>query len=102
MVVNVLAQMVQRLSVAGGARKAASLLSYNSRSFRYRQVEVIVYWKRAAERSFGRDSSMMMSFKTLRWIPADSAMEAQRSYRVVPGKTGTYAAARTSWDYTLL
>lgn len=102
MVLHFLAQMVQMVSNVGAAETALVSLTTNSKSFRYRHGEVVSYWKTAAESSFGSDSPLLVKFKTLRWVPADSDMEAQRSYRVVVGKTGAYAAARTKWDYSLL
>jgi len=102
MILNVLAQVAQLVSLVDSSKRSVEVLLDNSRSFRYRQNEVASYWRAAAERSFGADHMTARKFKTLRWVPADSALEANRSYNVVEGKSGTYAAMRTSWDYTLV
>ena len=101
MVLHVLAQVAQLVSSVDSSKVAVETLLENSKSFRYRQNEVALYWRAAAERSFGADQMMVQKFKTLRWVPADSALEAKRSFDVVEGKSGT-PAMRTAWDYTLV
>jgi hypothetical protein len=102
MVFNVLAHVAQMVSSVDSSKRSVAALLDNSKSFRYRQNEVVTYWRKAAEKSFGSDHAAVKTFKTLGWVPADAALEAKQTYSVVEGKTGTYAAVRTAWDYTLV